>query len=414
VEIQTSEIKSIETKPRRFRRFYFVLLLIIVFFVGYAFGQSPSQDGPLKFTFLDLGRDRAPETADWNLLWDTLSKINEKYVDRPADMMKVLYGAVGGAVAALGDPYSVFLPPQEAAEFQDELKGSFEGIGAEIAIKNQQLTIVAPLDGSPAQKAGIRAGDLILKISGEESKGFSLEEAVSRIRGKSGTTVTLTIYRKGEDAPRDITITRSQIEVKSVELAFQEKSGKKVAVLKLRRFGEDTSGLVSEAVSEILLRDVSGVVLDLRSNPGGYLEAAVQIAANWVPAGKPVVIQKFGDGRTEEYKAEGQPRLSGIPIVVLINGGSASASEILAGALQDYGIAKLVGEKSFGKGSVQELMELGKGAELKLTIAKWLTPNGHDLNKDGLEPEFKVELTDEDFQADRDPQMEKALEVLAP
>lgn len=394
------------------RRFYLALAFVLVFIAGFGMGQARTETGDLKFTFLDLGRDRAPKTADWNLLWDTIDKINEKYVDRPTDMVKVLYGAVGGAVAALEDPYSVFLPPQEASDFQEELKGSFEGIGAEIAIKNQRLTVVTPLDGSPAQKAGLRAGDHIIKIGGEESKDFNLQEAVMKIRGKAGTSVILTILRKGEDRTRDITIIRAKIEVKSVEMQVREVEGKKIAVLKMRRFGEDTSGEVSRMISELLVRNVTGLVLDLRNNPGGYLEAAVEVASYWVENGRPVVIQKFGDGSQQEYKAKGQPRLQAVPTVVLMNGGSASASEIVAGALRDYGLAKLLGEKSFGKGSVQELLELRGGAELKLTIAKWLTPNGHDLNKEGLDPDIKVELTDEDFQADRDPQMDRAIELL--
>lgn len=398
------------------RRFYAVMILVIVFVVGYQFGNAapPSEQSFRLPAFLDVGRTNAPRDADWNLLWDAIEKINEKYVDKPADPLKLLYGAVSGAVAGLEDPYSVFLPPQEAKDFADELKGNFEGIGAEIAIKNQRLTVVTPIEDSPAEKAGVKAGDFVYKVDGAETDGMSLEEAVGKIRGPAGTKVELTIFHKPGAAPVDIEITRAKIEVKSVTSEIREARGKKIGILKLRRFGDDTTAGVASALDQFLLQSVNGIIVDVRSNPGGYLDAAVEIAGNWVSEDEVVVIQKSGDGTEEIYRSAGPVKVKHIPTVVLMNGGSASASEILAGALHDHGLAKLVGEKSFGKGSVQELIDLSGGAEIKLTIAKWLTPLGHDLNKDGLEPDEKIELVDEDFQADRDPQLDKALELLAP
>ena len=391
-----------------------IVFIGLAFVAGWHYGQAgyKLEPGSAK-QFLEFGRNNSPDTVNWQLLWDAISEINDKYVNRPADMKKVLEGAVAGAVASLGDPYSVFLPPQEAREFKDELAGNFEGIGAEIAIKNQVLTIVTPLDNSPAIKAGLKAGDIILKIDGVEAKPFSLEEAVTKIRGPAGTKVALTVLHKGANDLSEVSITRAKIEVKSVSIETKTANGKKIGYIKIRRFGEDTAGVIDRAVTDFLAAGVKGLIVDVRNDPGGFLDAAVEVASNWVSDKQTVVIQKFGDGTEQVYTGEGQARLSKMPTVVLMNGGSASASEILSGALNDHGYAKLIGEKSFGKGSVQELINLRDDAQLKLTIAKWLTPNGHDLNKDGLEPDIKVELTDEDYQADRDPQLDKALEEVA-
>lgn len=413
MQLQTSEINPGGYNPNKYKKIYIGFLLVIVFFLGMQFGKADLETPKdIIKIFTESGRESAPRGVNWTLLWDTIETINQKYVDRPADLQQILYGAVSGAVAALGDPYSVFLPPKEAEDFKQELKGNFEGIGAEIAIKNQQLVVVTPLEDSPAIKAGLRAGDFLIKIDGADSQGLTLEEAVNKIRGPAGTQVALTIFRRGETKTRDITITRAKIEVRSLSYEIREVNGKQIGILKLRRFGEETQGQMESAVNEFLLKEVDGAVLDVRNNPGGFLETAVQVASNWLAEGQVVVIQKFGDNTENKFEAKGSNRLKGIPTVVLINGGSASASEIVAGALRDHGIAKLVGEKSFGKGSVQELIDLRDKAQLKLTIAKWLTPAGHDLNKDGLEPDEKVELTDEDFNSDRDPQLDRAVELL--
>lgn len=390
-----------------------VFLLAVVFFLGMQFGRtrSPDQDGSIR-KFFESNREQAPGEVNWQLLWDTIEKINQRYVNRPADLQKVLYGAASGAVASLDDPYSAFLPPKEAEDFKNELKGNFEGIGAEIALKNRQLVVVSPLEDSPAIKAGLRAGDYIHKVDGQETKELTLEEAVMKIRGPAGTAVTLTVFHRGDTKSKDIKITRARIEVKSLSYEIKQQGGKKIAHLKLRRFGEETAQEMEKAIADILALEADGVIFDVRNNPGGFLETAVGVASFWVKEGELVVTQKFGDGTAEEFRSKGGNRMAALPTVVLMNNGSASASEIVAGALRDYGIAKLVGEKSFGKGSVQELIDLRDRAQLKLTVAKWLTPEGHDLNKDGLEPDVKVELTDEDFENDRDPQLDKAMELL--
>lgn len=403
-----------QSPVRHYKAVYLVFLLVIVFFLGVQFGSGrlPVPE-PVAKVFLEKNRETAPREVDWQILWDTISEINEKFVNRPADLEKILHGAVSGAVGALGDPYSVFLPPKEAEEFNNELRGNFEGIGAEIAIKNQQLVIVSPLDNSPAIKAGVKAGDYIQKIDGEDTAPFTLEQAVAKIRGPKGSIVTLTILHKSLTKPVEIKITRDKIEVLSLSSEIKEKDGKRIGYIKMRRFGEETDGELQKIVSDLLLQNVQGVILDLRNNPGGYLDVAVDVASHWVDEGQVVVIQKFGDSTEEIYKAKGQNEFKNIPSAVLINGGSASASEIVAGALKDHGLAKIIGEKSFGKGSVQELLDLRGDVKLKLTVAKWLTPSGHDLSGDGLEPDEKVEFKDEDFQADRDPQLDKALEILS-
>jgi carboxyl-terminal processing protease len=415
MEIRTSEINPGSFKPGSYKKIYLAFLLAIVFVLGVQFGRAGyAEPGKLAQVFLDQNRQNAPKDVNWQLLWDAIDQVKQKYVTQPLDMQKVLYGAVSGAVASLGDPYTVFLPPQEAKNFQDQLKGDFEGIGAEIAVKNQQLVVVSPIDGSPAQKAGLKSGDYIYKVDGQDTSELTLDEAVSKIRGPAGTQVDLQVFHKGNTKPTEFKITRQKIEIKSVSYEIKQANGKKIGYMKLQRFGDDTSGLVQQAVSNFLVNNVNGVIVDLRDDPGGYLETAVDVASNWIPEGQTVVIQKYGDGTQQIYPAKGTNRLGSIPTVVLINGGSASASEILSGALQDHNLAKLVGEKSFGKGSVQQLFDLRDSAQVKVTIAKWLTPKGHDLNKEGLEPDVKITMTDDDFQNGRDPQLDKTLEILAP
>ncbi|OGF00348.1 MAG: hypothetical protein A3G07_00370 [Candidatus Doudnabacteria bacterium RIFCSPLOWO2_12_FULL_47_12] len=384
----------------------------MVFFAGWQFGQSGRDIKIGNFKIFESNREDAPKEVDWNILWRTIELMEDRYVNDGIDLEKVLHGAVQGAVSALGDPYSVFLPPKEAQDFKNELSGNIDGIGAEIGIKHQRLTVIAPLDGSPALRAGLRGGDYIYKVDDQETTNLTVEEAVGKIRGPAGSQVKLTIFHVGDTKPVDVVITRARIEIKSVETEVRNVNGKKIGIIKLRRFGEDTTGGVRNAVSSFLVQGVNGVILDMRNNPGGFLDTAVDVAGFWIKDGETVLIQKFGDGSEDIFRAEGQGRLNGVSTVVLMNGGSASASEIVAGALKDHDLARLIGEKSFGKGSVQELIDLDGKAQLKLTIAKWLTPKGHDLNKEGLEPDIKVELSEEDFQNDRDPQMERALEEL--
>ncbi len=385
------------------------LLIVCAFFGGFGLGHND-----IKINAGKLEINKGPErSADYNLLWDALDLLNSKYVDKNnLDQKQLLYGAVSGMMQAAGDPYTVFFDPKASKEFADELKGSFEGIGASLGIKNQQLVIIAPLEESPAGRAGILPSDAILSIDGESTSGMTVDQAVAKIRGKAGTIVTLNILHAGKSQAQDIKITRETIKIPSVKLSNKEVDGKKIAVLTINRFGDDTEGLFQHDVDLILSGNYQGLIIDLRNNPGGYLDAAVALGSNWIDSGKPVVKEVNYAGEVKDYNASGLSRLKGIKTMVLVNGGSASASEILAGALQDYKYATLIGEKTFGKGSVQELQDLTSDTSVKITVAKWHTPNDRSIDKNGLEPDVKVERTPEDIAADKDPQMDKALELI--
>jgi carboxyl-terminal processing protease len=300
------------------------------------------------------------------------------------------------------------MDPKIADEFEEDLTGTFEGIGAEIGIKNDILTVIAPLDGMPAQKAGLLAGDKIYAIDGEITADLTVDEAVSKIRGPKGTDVVLTISHNGFDMVEDITITRGVIKVSSVQTNRLDNG---LFLIKISNFSDDTYSAFNTAVAEILRIDPKGIIIDLRNNPGGYLDTAIELASEWVEEGV-IVRERFSEEEVNDYLARGRARLKDYPTTVLVNGGSASASEILAGALRDYGQATIVGEKTFGKGSVQTLEEFADGSSLKITVAEWLTPSGDCINEIGIEPNIEVDLTIEDYNNDRDPQLDKAIEIM--
>jgi carboxyl-terminal processing protease len=352
-----------------------------------------------------------PEGIDFSLFWDAYGKLQEKFIDSSEiDQQKIIYGAIQGMANSLGDPYTSFFDPEEAFRFQQDLSGSFEGIGAEIGVRDNILTIVAPLRNTPAEKAGLRAGDIILKIDGKDSLNITAEEAVGLIRGTKGTPVILTIIRESWDAPKDVKIIRDKIKIPSMDWSLKDNN---IAYIQIFQFGETLSYDFKSAVLEILKSPAKKIILDLRNNPGGYLEVSQEIAGWFLEPGQDVIIEDFGPEKEQKkYKAEGSASLVDYPVVVLINEGSASASEILAGALRDNKGSKLVGTKSFGKGSVQEVIYLRGGSFLKVTIARWLTPNGTSISETGLEPDINVEITDQDIEEERDSQLEKALEII--
>lgn len=347
-----------------------------------------------------------PREVDFSIFWKAWELVQEKYVGE-FDPQKMIYGAVQGMVSSLGDPFSSFMEPSQTKSFFEDLAGEIEGIGAEISLKENILTIISPLSDSPAQKAGLKPNDKILKINNESTENMALDTAISKIRGKANTEVTLSVIREGWSEAKEIVIKRQKIKIKSVEWEIKADN---VAYIKISQFGDDTVELMKSAAKEIEQKKAKAIVLDLRNNPGGYLDAAVDITSLFIDKGV-VVKEKFKDGHIENHETSLEPILKNYKTIVLTNGGSASASEILAGALQDNGRATLVGEKTFGKGSVQTLENLPNGAVLRITIAKWLTPKDRAIDGKGIEPDHKIELTEEDQKNNRDPQLDKAMEL---
>lgn len=389
-----------------------VLVLVIVFRLGYNFGQSGYTFSLKEFKIVNKAN---PTTEiDYSLLWEALDIVGNKYIEKDnIDQRKVLYGAIQGAVQAAGDEYTEFFDPETLAQFKTELEGKFSGIGAEIGKRDGNIVIVAPLDDSPAQRAGLKPNDIVVKVDDNPVTGKNVDQVVDIIRGESGTQVKLTLYREGGSGTFDVTITRAQIELKSVKVSYKQVGNKQIAVLKISRFGDDTQRLFEAAVADMRSKNVSGIVVDVRNNPGGYLDTSVDVASDWLERGKLIVKEAHSEKDVKDYNSSGLNRLGGIKTVVLINGGSASASEILSGALKDNGKAILIGEKSFGKGSVQELIPLSQNTAVKVTVAKWITPGGKNLHKDGLIPDIEVKMTEQDYEKDLDPQLDRAVTEVA-
>ena len=351
-------------------------------------------------------------TADFNTFWKVWNTINEKsiYANKVSDQDKI-WGAIQGLAASVGDPYTVFFSPEENKLFKEEIKGSFSGIGAEIGVKDKILTVIAPLKDTPAWNAGMKSGDKIIKIDKVSTNNMTVDKAISLIRGEKGTNVILTILRPGEPETRELTITRGTINTPVVETEKREDG---IFVIKFYSFSENSDMLFRDALLEFVKSDSQKLVVDLRGNPGGYLDVAVNIGSWFVDKGKIIVKEDAGtDGKSKIYRSHG-PRIFNdkLKMMILVDGGSASASEILAGALREHGIAKLIGEKTYGKGSVQELVGITEDTSLKVTVANWLTPNGISISLQGLEPDIVVPFTLKDIEAKRDPQMDKAVELL--
>lgn len=396
--------------------FFLIFLLLGSFFWGFSRGKISERNAaekeniPLTQAIINEKLPENKKDLDFSLFWKVWDLVKEKHVDRAKlNAQKMVYGAIAGMLKATDDPYTSFFDPEESKSFSEDIEGSFEGIGAELGTKDDILTVVAPLDGSPAQKAGLRAGDKILKIDGQVSTDLTTDQAVKLIRGKKGTSVTLTIFSEGDEEARDVAITRDTIEVKTVKLEFKDDS---IAHLKVSKFGENTDKEFDLAMNQIISKNSKGIILDLRNDPGGLLDKAVDIASRFIPRGKVVVMEEDSSGNKEKLYTNGGDKLSQIPMVILINEGSASASEILAGALRDNQGTTLIGKKSFGKGSVQQLIDLAGGSSVKITVAKWLTPNGEYIMEKGIDPDIEVDLSMDDFKNNRDPQLDKALEEI--
>lgn len=389
---------------------WFVLIAVLFYAIGFQSGRKGVVFQPKEFKLIN--KQDQPENVDYSLLWDVIKILDTKYIDKPINPKTMLYGAMRGAIQSAGDPYTDFFEPKALESFKSDLKGSFDGIGAEIGKRNGLITVIAPIADSPAEKAGIKAQDVIVSVNGKNTAEWSVEETVNQIRGQKGTEVTLMIYRESKGQPFEVKIIRDKIEVKSVRLEYKEIEGKQVAVIHITKFGDDTGPLFAKAVNDILTKNVAGVIVDVRNNPGGYLQTAVELGSYWIKKGETIVTEAHSDGTSQKFNSAGINKLANLKTVVLINGGSASASEILSGALHDFKIAQLIGEKSFGKGSVQELIDLKDGSAVKVTVAKWITPSGKNLNKDGLNPDIEVKFTDEDIAAGKDVQMDAALNAI--
>lgn len=376
---------------------------------GFVSGYSVGKSFPEVIEVEGVTNIAGPSDVDFSTFWESWQLINSDYLKSgevsPKDKM---YGAISGLVNSLGDPYSEFFSPEDSQKFQEDIQGNFSGIGAEIGLRKDQLTIIAPLKNSPAMRAGLKAGDQILLVDSTSTQDLTLDQAVRIIRGQEGTQVKLTILRTDWDESREFTITRARIEAPTLDFEMRGD----IAYIQLYSFNANAGRLFYDAIVKASNANARGVVLDLRNNPGGYLEVAVDLAGWFLPRGQVVVREANKNGTTDEFKARGNASLANIPTVVLINQGSASASEILAGALRDQRGIKLIGEKSFGKGTVQQLKDLRDGSSIKITIAHWVLPNGQILENEGLKPDIEVKLTEEDFEKDRDPQLDKAFEVI--
>ncbi len=416
---KTNSLKPEKTPKTSGGKWFLMMILILIAYQwGLYRGKNikPENNNPVPLKEAKLEhKDSTSNQVDFSLFWDAWELLKEKYVDaKSLDANQMVYDSIKGMVASTHDPYTVFLDPEENKEFNQEMEGSFEGIGAEVGIKNGILTIIAPLQGSPAEKAGLRAGDKVIKINGENAADISIDEAVKKMRGPKGTELKLTIFRNnGDEETKEITVIRGLINIASVKKEIKKVENKKIVHFTISRFGENTAQEFMNLAQGISKEGISGIIIDLRNDPGGYLDQAVKLASQMLEKGKVVVIEEDGDGKQEKLLAQGGDYLSQYKTVVLINKGSASASEILSGALRDNrNNVTIVGETSYGKGSVQQLIPMARHTALKVTVAKWLTPSGQQINKKGIKPDVEVKLTKEDFDKDRDPQLDKALEIL--
>ena len=393
---------------------YLALVVVIVIAAGgaYYMGLQKGLDETKNIVIENITNIDSPDetTADFGLFWEAWNKLKEEHINAgDIDDQSLIYGAINGLVKAFDDPNTVFFTPEDSKKFNDDIRGNFSGIGAEIGIRENILIVIAPLKGTPAETAGLLPGDQIIQIDGKSTDGIAVEEAVSAIRGELGTTVTLTILREGWENSRNFEITRANIRVPTVE--WETLDGD---IIHLRLFSFSSSAVLDfqKAMVSAIFSGGKGLVLDLRGNPGGVLDVAVRMAGYFVERGEIVATEKFTSGDDIVLRSAGNSALAKFPTVILIDGGSASASEILAGALRIHKGIKIIGTKSFGKGTVQEIDDLSDDSSIKITIANWLLPDGTLIEGNGLEPDITVEITEEDVAAGRDPQLEKAIEVL--
>ncbi|MEK7213687.1 MAG: S41 family peptidase [Patescibacteria group bacterium] len=407
-----------------------LVVLLLVFFTGSYVGERSARKELLTIPI----PNSVPVTPEqFEPFWKVWNVLSEKFVTATTtDTQQRIWSSIQGLASSQGDPYTVFFPPEENKSFKSDIAGNFEGVGMEIGIKDGILTIVSPLKGSPAYRAGMKTGDKIIKIDDKPSADLPVDKAVKLIRGKKGTSVKLTLIREGISEPLEKTIIREIIDIPTIETEIKPNlvnasndnpNGLRadgIFVIRLFSFSAQSPELFRKALRDFLESGSHKLILDLRGNPGGYLDAAWDMASWFLPSGKLIVTEDFGGkGENKVYKSKGYDIMNKFfggqekyKMVILVNNGSASASEILAGALQEHGIAKLVGTKTFGKGSVQELVEITPETSLKVTIARWLTPKEHNLSHDGLVPDIEVKITQKDLENKIDPQLDRAVEIL--
>ncbi len=379
------------------------------FYGGLRYGINQPREVVLSFDNLDA----TSTSPDFNIFWQAWNIVKEDAL-RGGELSDedLLRGAIHGIVNSLKDPHSVYLPPQDAKKFSEDISGSFGGVGMEIGKKDGRLVVVSPLKDTPAEKAGLKANDFIIKINDTFTDVLDVDEAVNLIRGPKGTEVKLLVAREGWSEPREFKVVRGDIIIPTIDLAMLPDG---IAHIQLYNFNEKVPKLFYETLVEAEEKGARGIILDLRNNPGGYLEVAVNLAGWWLDKGTLVVGEKVRGGEQgESFNSPGSAAIKKWPTVVLINGGSASASEILAGALRDQLKVKLIGEKSFGKGTVQTLRALTDGSNIKITIANWVLPSGDVIEGNGLKPDIEVKITDKDIEAKKDPQLQKAIDILKP
>lgn len=403
MEENTSTITG--KKSKKNKAIFVATIVTLSFLGGFFIGQGSQQSPTAKISNIFGSSD-----VDFSMIEEVWGIINESYVDADnIDKDRVIFGAIRGMLNELDDPHTVFFTPEETESFLSGVRGRFEGVGIEISLRDDVLTVISPLRETPAERAGIRAGDRIIKIDGESTDSITIEEAVTKIRGPQGTEVILTVYRPSSERELDIPVVRDTIKVPSVEWELLDDN---IAYIEITHFSEITAKDFNELAQEVLESDADSIILDLRNNAGGFLDVSLEVAGWFFEEGTLLLKEELGDGKGRTHLSRGPGSLKDFPLVVLQNEGSASAAEILSGALRDNRGIEVVGAQSFGKGSVQAFEEFPNGTSLKITVARWITPSGQYINDTGIDPTIPVEFTEEDFENERDPQKDRAVEVL--